>query len=139
MILLSHADLSIAAAMVIMLALLSLRLQAGISRQLLVAALRTAVQLTLIGLVLKTLFANVHLGWVSLLALFMLLVAGREVMARQVGLFHRHRFNVPVVVYRDGVCAGRDPRRLALVCTAIRDSAAWHAAGQYHERYRHRA
>ena len=83
MILLSHADLSIAAAMVIMLALLSLRLQAGISRQLLVAALRTAVQLTLIGLVLKTLFANVHLGWISLMALFMLLVAGREVMARQ--------------------------------------------------------
>jgi putative ABC transport system permease protein len=83
MILLSHTDLSIAAALVVMLALLSLRLQAGISRQLLVAALRTAVQLTLIGLVLKALFANVHLGWVSLLALFMLMVAGREVMARQ--------------------------------------------------------
>ena len=83
MILLSHTDLSIAAALVVMLALLSLRLQAGISGQLLVAALRTAVQLTLIGLVLKALFANVHLGWVSLLALFMLLVAGREVMARQ--------------------------------------------------------
>ena len=83
MILLSNTDLSIAAAMVVMLALLSLRLQAGISGQLLIAALRTAVQLTLIGLVLKTLFANVHLGWITLLALFMLLVAGREVMARQ--------------------------------------------------------
>jgi putative ABC transport system permease protein len=33
--------------------------------------------------VLKTLFANVHLVWVTLMALFMLLVAGREVMARQ--------------------------------------------------------
>ena len=83
MILLSNVDLAIAAGLVLMLALLSLRLQAGISVQLLIAALRTAVQLTLIGLVLKTLFANVHLGWVSLLALFMLLVAGREVMARQ--------------------------------------------------------
>jgi putative ABC transport system permease protein len=82
-ILLSHTDLAIAASLVVLLALLSLRLQAGISGQLLIAALRTAVQLTLIGLVLKTLFANAHLGWVSLLALLMLLVAGREVMARQ--------------------------------------------------------
>ena len=83
MILLSNTDLVIAASLVVLLALLSLRLQAGISGQLLIAALRTAVQLTLIGLVLKTLFANVHLGWVSLLALLMLLIAGREVMARR--------------------------------------------------------
>jgi putative ABC transport system permease protein len=82
-ILLSNTDLVIAASLVVLLALLSLRLQAGISAQLLIAALRTAVQLTLIGLVLKTLFANAHLGWVSLLALLMLLIAGREVMARQ--------------------------------------------------------
>ena len=39
--------------------------------------------MSLIGLVLKVLFANAHLGWVSLIAVFMLLVAGREVMARQ--------------------------------------------------------
>jgi putative ABC transport system permease protein len=68
---------------VLALALLSARLQANVSRQLLIAAARTAIQLTLIGLVLKTLFANVHLAWVTLMALFMLLVAGREVMARQ--------------------------------------------------------
>ena len=41
------------------------------------------MQLTLIGLVLKALFANVQLGWVSLMALIMLLIAGREVMLRQ--------------------------------------------------------
>ena len=83
MITLSNVDLVIAALLVLALALLSLRLQAGVSRQLLVAAARTAIQLTLIGLVLKTLFANVHLTWVTLMALFMLLVAGREVMVRQ--------------------------------------------------------
>lgn len=83
MITLTVIDLSIAASLVLMLALISTRLHAEVSRQLLVAALRTAIQLTLIGLVLKALFANVHLAWVSLLALFMLLVAGREVMARQ--------------------------------------------------------
>ena len=83
MITLSNVDLVIAALLVLALALLSLRLQAGVSRQLLVAAARTAIQLTLIGLVLKTLFAHVHLAWVTLMALFMLLVAGREVMVRQ--------------------------------------------------------
>jgi putative ABC transport system permease protein len=83
MITLSNLDLAIAALLVFGLALLSTRLRAGVSRQLLIAAARTAIQLTLIGLVLKTLFAHVHLGWVALMALFMLLVAGREVMARQ--------------------------------------------------------
>ena len=83
MITLSNLDLAIAAVLVLALALLSARLQANVSRQLLIAAARTAIQLTLIGLVLKTLFANVHLAWVMLMALFMLLVAGREVMARQ--------------------------------------------------------
>ncbi len=34
---------------------------------------RTAIQFTLIGLVLKTLFANAHLAWVTLMSLFMLL------------------------------------------------------------------
>jgi putative ABC transport system permease protein len=83
MITLDYTDLAIAAALVLLLALLSLRLHGGITRQLLVAATRTAVQLTLIGLVLKTLFAHVQFIWVALLALAMLLVAGREVLARQ--------------------------------------------------------
>ena len=83
MIQLSIVDLAIAAALVLLLALLSMRLHSAISRQLVVAAVRTAVQLTLIGLVLKVLFANASLGWVSLMALVMLLIAGREVMMRQ--------------------------------------------------------
>jgi putative ABC transport system permease protein len=83
MVTLTITDLVIAAVLVGLLALLSLRLKTGISLQLLVAAARTAIQLSLIGLVLKVLFANAHLGWVSLMAVFMLLVAGREVMARQ--------------------------------------------------------
>jgi len=83
MVALSPVDLATAALLVILLALISWRLRAGITRQLLIAALRTAVQLTLIGLVLKTLFTHVQLGWVTLLALVMLLIAGREVMVRQ--------------------------------------------------------
>ncbi len=83
MIQLNTIDLGIAAGLVLLLALLSVRLHSDISRQLIVAAVRTAAQLTLIGLVLKALFANVSLGWVSLMALVMLLIAGREVMLRQ--------------------------------------------------------
>jgi putative ABC transport system permease protein len=88
MITLSLADLAIAALLVLLLGLVTLRFHAAITRLLLIAAVRTAIQLALVGLVLKALFANVHLGWVTLMALFMLLIAGREVMLRQ-----ERRFN----------------------------------------------
>jgi len=80
---LTPLDLSLAAALVVLLALLSRILQLGIASQLLVAGLRTVVQLLLIGLILKSIFSYVHLGWISLLSIIMLLLAGREVMARQ--------------------------------------------------------
>jgi putative ABC transport system permease protein len=80
---LSPYDLSLAAALVILLALLSIRLQLGIASQLLFASLRTVAQLMLIGLILKSIFSYVHLGWISLLSMVMLLMAGREVISRQ--------------------------------------------------------
>lgn len=83
MINLSLFDLSLAALLVVALAISSLRIYPEIAGQLTIAAVRTAIQLTLIGLVLKALFANSHILWVALLSLFMLAVAGREVMARQ--------------------------------------------------------
>lgn len=83
MIHLEAADLAIAAVLVVLLALLSARLQRSLARQILVAAARTTVQLLLVGLVLKVLFGAAHPGWVALMALFMLLVAGGEVTARQ--------------------------------------------------------
>jgi len=83
MIMLSAMDLSLAAGLVLALAVLSWRMQLGLSGQLLIAGTRTVVQLLLIGLVLKALFANVDLLWVAGISLVMLLAAGREVMARQ--------------------------------------------------------
>jgi len=83
-------DLSLAALLVLVLAGLSFRLRLGVSGPLLVAALRTTVQLSLIGLVLKLLFANVHLAWMIAVATVMVLVAGREAMARQ-----QRRFSGP--------------------------------------------
>lgn len=83
MIHLSAIDLGLAAILVVLLAILSLRVHADLSRQIVVAAVRTTVQLLLIGLVLKTLFENVDLFWVLLMASVMVLIAGREVLARQ--------------------------------------------------------
>lgn len=80
-------DLATAAVLVLFLAGLSAFLHLGLGRQIVIVALRTTVQLFLIGFVLKILFEHAHLGWVVLLSSIMLLVAGYEVMARQ-----RHRF-----------------------------------------------
>ncbi|MEZ5589266.1 MAG: iron export ABC transporter permease subunit FetB [Gammaproteobacteria bacterium] len=80
---LSFWTLSLAALLVLANAGLSLLLQLGIARQLLIAAARMCVQLALIGLVLTQLFARVSLGWTALAALVMLAVAGYEVRSRQ--------------------------------------------------------
>jgi putative ABC transport system permease protein len=69
--------------LVVLLATLSWRLRLGVSQQLVVAAVRTTVQLLLIGLVLKSLFAYSHWYWILLLSVVMLAIAGREVVARQ--------------------------------------------------------
>lgn len=80
---LSAMDLAMAAALVLALAALSARMKLEVSGQLLVAGVRTTVQLLLIGMVLKVLFNTVHLGFMAGVALIMILVAGREVMGRQ--------------------------------------------------------
>ena len=120
MITLDVIDLGIAAVLVVLLAVLSVRMRTGLGRQLLVGAARTAIQLSLIGLVLKTLFANVYLHWVVLMALFMLLVAGREVMVRQerrftgwwgyaVGTFSMFLSSFAVTVFALVVILGNSP------------------------------
>jgi putative ABC transport system permease protein len=76
-------QLAIAAGLVLALAATMQAGRLGMGGSLLVAAARTVVQLSLIGLVLEALFAVGALGWIALMALAMLLLAGREVMARQ--------------------------------------------------------
>ncbi|MFM1891552.1 MAG: hypothetical protein RLZ44_629, partial [Pseudomonadota bacterium] len=80
---LGPAGLGIAALLVLLLAGLSWQLRLGIGRRLLVAAARSAVQLTLLGLVLETLFAQTNPWLIGGLTLIMLGVAGYEVRARQ--------------------------------------------------------
>jgi putative ABC transport system permease protein len=80
---LSVLDLSLAACLIILLAILSWHLQLGIQKTLLIAASRSVIQLTLLGLVLKQLFNQSSLPLIALISLVMLSVAGYEVMARQ--------------------------------------------------------
>lgn len=80
---LDYTDLALAALLVLVNAALSLWLGLGLERRLLIAAARMAVQLTLVGLVLKALFHVASPLWTALAALCMVLFAGREVMARQ--------------------------------------------------------
>ena len=80
---LSYVDLILASVLLLIAGVLSSVLKLGLSKSLGVAALRMVVQLTLIGLVLKILFAQVSLGWTLLAATVMISLAGREVMARQ--------------------------------------------------------
>lgn len=75
-------ELGLASSLVLLLALLTWRARLGVSSGMLIAALRTVIQLTLIGLVLEALFATSRFLWIALIALVMLLLAGREVVAR---------------------------------------------------------
>ena len=76
-------DIAIAATLLILNAGLSIFLRLRLEKQMLVAAFRMVVQLVLMGLVLKWLFSQNSALFTSLTALFMMLFAGREVMARQ--------------------------------------------------------
>ena len=80
---LSAWDLILAAGLVMVLAALSWRLCLGVGRRVLVAALRGAVQLMLVGLVLKQLFAQANPVLIGLIVLVMWSVAGWEVQSRQ--------------------------------------------------------
>lgn len=80
---LNYVDLVMASVLLLLAGGLSVGLRLGLERALGIAALRTVVQLTLIGLVLKILFETVSPLWTGLAALFMIALAGREAMARQ--------------------------------------------------------
>ncbi len=80
---LSASDLAIAAILVVLLALLSDRLGLGLGKRLMISAVRTTVQLLLVGLILRQLFGNFNIWLILTLALVMILIAGREIVIRQ--------------------------------------------------------
>jgi len=84
---LSLFDLMLAAGLVMVMAILAFVMQLRMSQLIIVAAIRTVVQLLLVGLVLKWLFAQQAFIWIAAMWTVMLLVAGREILARQTRRF----------------------------------------------------
>src|SRR5262249_52803099 len=82
---LNYLDLALASVLVLIDAGLSLIFGLKIHRNLLIAAIRMSVQLTLIGLVLTALFSLVSPLWTGLAILAMILFPGQEVIQRQDG------------------------------------------------------
>lgn len=80
---LSAFDLILASALLLLLAVLTIILQLGLWKQIFVAGARMVLQLALIGLVLEWIFAQSNFWFVTLMALVMLVAAGREAARRQ--------------------------------------------------------
>jgi len=80
---LTFFDLAGAAALILVNGALSLAFRLGMERSLAVSTLRMCVQLGAIGFVLKFIFAQTSPAWTLGLGLVMILVAGREIAARQ--------------------------------------------------------
>ncbi len=80
---LTYFDLALAAIFLVINGALSIWLQLGLERKLLIASLRMIVQLVLVGVLLKSLFSILSPWLTILVALFMVGFAGREVWARQ--------------------------------------------------------
>jgi len=80
---LSYFDLIIVSTLLLLAGGLSIWMKLGVERALGIAALRSVVQLVLIGFVLKILFSMTSPLWTGIAALVMIVLAGREVIARQ--------------------------------------------------------
>lgn len=80
-------NLSLAAGLLLINAGLSMALSLGVTRRLLVSALRMIVQLSLVALVLQSVFDTVSPWLTAAIALAMITFAGQEIVARQT-----HRF-----------------------------------------------
>jgi putative ABC transport system permease protein len=116
-------DLLAASLLILLDAALSLALRLGLHRQILVAALRMVVQLVIVGMVLRAVFASSSAGATAAVILFMVGAAAREVATRPRQRLKRHmnvQISAAVVA-----CAGFATVLLALT-TAVRPDP-WYA------------
>ena len=110
-------DLLAAAILILLDAALSLALRLGVHRQILVAAVRMVIQLTIVGLVLRHVFASASPAATLAVILFMIAAATREVATRPKQRLRRH-MNVQISAAVVS-CAGFATVLLALT-TAVR-------------------
>ena len=115
-------DLLAAAILIVLDAALSLPLRLGVHRQILVAAVRMVIQLTIVGLVLRHVFASASPAATLAVILFMIAAATREVATRPKQRLRRH-MNVQISAAVVS-CAGFATVLLALT-TAVRP-APWY-------------
>ncbi len=80
---LTAPDLMLASLLVLALIGLGARLELGVSKTLTIAAIRTTVQLLLVGLILEAVFTRAKPSWITLIVLVMMTVAAWEILARQ--------------------------------------------------------
>ena len=81
--LLGYGDLAVAAILVALNAVLTWMLDLGLSRTILIAGMRAVVQLLLVGMVLKTVFALASPVLIAAVALAMFAMASYEIRSRQ--------------------------------------------------------
>jgi putative ABC transport system permease protein len=81
--LLGYGDLAVAAILVALNAVLTWMLDLGLSRTILIAGVRAVVQLLLVGMVLKTVFALASPVLIAAVALAMFALASYEIRSRQ--------------------------------------------------------
>lgn len=117
-------DLSAAAALIVLDAGLSIALRLGVHRQVIVAAVRMTIQLLLVGLVLRVLFASASVAGTALAVMLMIAAAAREVAVRpKERLAHGGNYRISAVMVG---CASVATVLLALL-TAVRPSP-WYDA-----------
>lgn len=80
---LTPLDLALAAALLVVNGVISWTFSLKLERSLAIGAVRMVLQLALIGLVLKFIFAQTSPVWTLMLALVMVIAAGLEVVSRQ--------------------------------------------------------
>ena len=78
-----YSDLAVAAILVVLNAALTWMLDLGLSRIILIAGVRAIVQLLLVGMVLKTVFALASPLLIGAVALAMFVMASYEISSRQ--------------------------------------------------------
>lgn len=80
---LTYTDLCLASLLIVILAALSFRFRLGLERQIVVAAIRTFVQLIMVGYILRFVFMQANVVWVASISIIMLLLGGKEIRDRQ--------------------------------------------------------
>ena len=118
-ILLSPADIAIGAVLIVLDGILSVALRLGLHRQLGIAACRMAVQLVLIGFILRAVFAIASPLLTLGVIVAMVAIAGREVAARpeqRLGRFGNYAVGATAVSFATALTA------ILALATAIRPS-----------------